>query len=247
MSRAVKLLLVIVLLAVATWVLLYPQHLLSPGKLIGGHENLEADCFACHAPLRGAQSGRCIDCHALADIGRVTTTGDAIANPTPFHQKLLKQDCMACHSDHAGVQRFRPQGRFSHELLQPGTRQQCQSCHRSPDDSLHRRISGNCSFCHSQEKWKPATFDHDEYFMLDRDHDVRCTTCHNGKDFSRYTCYGCHEHSPAGIRREHVEEGIRDFGNCVECHRSADEHDIRGSFGKNEHERKRQRGERDDD
>jgi hypothetical protein len=231
MSRMVKAMLAITLFAIATWAFLYPQPMLSPGKLIAGHEKLEADCFACHAALRGAQSERCLACHPLADIGRVTTTGIAIANPTPFHQKLLKKDCMACHSDHAGVKRFRPQGRFSHALLQPATRQQCQSCHRSPDDSLHRKISGNCSRCHSQERWTPASFDHGKYFLLDRDHDVRCVTCHTGNDYGRYTCYGCHAHSPAGIRREHVEEGIRDFENCVECHRSANAHDIRGAHG----------------
>jgi hypothetical protein len=41
-------------------------------------------------------------------------------------------------------------------------------------------------------------------------------------DYKKYTCYGCHEHTPANIRREHVEEGIRNFDNCVECHRSGD-------------------------
>ena len=54
------------------------------------------------------------------------------------------------------------------------------------------------------------------------------------------------------IRREHIEEGIRDFDNCVECHRSADEHDIRGRSGEraggreNGHDRK-QRDDDDDD
>jgi len=38
-----------------------------------------------------------------------------------------------------------------------------------------------------------------------------------------YTCYGCHEHTPAKIRAEHEEEGIRDFSDCVQCHRSAQE------------------------
>jgi hypothetical protein len=92
----------------------------------------------------------------------------------------------------------------------------------------------------------PATFDHDKYFVLDRDHNVKCVTCHERNDYSRYTCYGCHEHSPEKIRREHIEEGIRDFKNCVECHRSADEHDIRmpgrGRKGERRHGR-----ERDDD
>ena len=31
-------------------------------------------------------------------------------------------------------------------------------------------------------------------------------------------CYGCHEHTPAKIRAEHQEEGIRDFEKYVDCH-----------------------------
>jgi len=127
------------------------------------------------------------------------------------------------------VKRFRQQGRFNHVLLQKATLDQCQSCHKSPADSLHRQISGNCSQCHNQNKWMPATFDHSKYFELDPDHNASCVTCHEGNDYSRYTCYGCHEHSPSSIRREHIEEGIRDFDNCVECHQSANKHDIKGS------------------
>jgi len=37
----------------------------------------------------------------------------------------------------------------------------------------------------------------------------------------QYTCYGCHEHSLSNITRKHVEEGIRNFANCVRCHRDA--------------------------
>lgn len=32
-------------------------------------------------------------------------------------------------------------------------------------------------------------------------------------------CHGCHEHKEAKVRAEHLDEGIRDFRNCVECHR----------------------------
>ncbi len=28
----------------------------------------------------------------------------------------------------------------------------------------------------------------------------------------------CHEHATRGIIREHREEGIRDFGDCLRCH-----------------------------
>jgi len=232
MSRIVKLILLVNLIALAFLTFRFPHLMVGPGKLIPGHKQLETDCFACHSPVRGATADRCASCHKPADIGRLTTTGTPVTKPltsTPFHQKLIKQDCVACHSDHAGVKRTLLQGRFNHSLLQIESRMECQSCHRAPADSLHKQISGNCSQCHTQVKWTPASFDHSKHFRLDRDHNVACITCHNGNDYNRYTCYGCHEHTPEKIRREHVEEGIRDFKNCVECHRSADEHDIRRS------------------
>jgi hypothetical protein len=154
-----------------------------------------------------------------------------IAKPltsTPFHQQLISKDCVGCHSDHAGVTRYKQHGHFNHALLRLDIRENCQDCHKAPKDSLHQQISGNCSQCHSQEKWLPATFDHNKYFVLDGNHNTRCATCHVRDDYKRYTCYGCHEHSPSNIRRKHIEEGIRDFDNCVKCHRSANEDDIQG-------------------
>jgi hypothetical protein len=231
MSRILKAILAANLIVLAVLVFVYPNLMVGPGKLIPGHKQLETDCFACHAPLTGADSKRCVTCHKQGEIGRLTSAGMPITKPlslTPFHQKLVSLDCVACHSDHAGVKRYHVQGRFDHAMLEKATLAQCQDCHKSPDDSLHKQISGNCSQCHTHEKWVPATFNHDKYFALDRDHNTRCATCHVRNDYSRYTCYGCHEHSLSNIRRKHVEEGIRDFDNCVECHRSANEHDIRG-------------------
>ncbi len=252
MSRIVKFLLAANLMALAVLAFVYPHLMVGPGKLIPGHQKLDGDCFACHAAFTGAASERCVTCHKPADIGRLSTAGLAIEKPltaTPFHQKLNSQDCVACHSDHAGVKRFRTQGRFNHALLQKGTREECQGCHKSPTDSLHRQISGNCSQCHSQDMWVPATFDHDKYFALDRDHNTRCVTCHVRNDYSQYTCYGCHEHTPDNLRRKHIKEGIRDYDNCVECHRNADEHDIRGGRGGGEggREGKHGRNRHDDD
>ncbi|MBS1191288.1 MAG: Cytochrome c, class conserved region [Rhodocyclaceae bacterium] len=244
MNRILKLILAANLLVLAVLAFVYPDLMVGPGKLIPGHQKLATDCFACHAPFGGATSGRCTTCHKPEEVGRLTTAGQPIAKPlasTPFHQKLIKDDCVACHSDHAGVKRFRQEGRFNHALLQADSRQQCQTCHRSPADSLHQQITGNCNQCHSQEKWTPATFDHDKHFLLDRDHNAKCATCHVRNDYSRYTCYGCHEHTPEKIRREHIEEGIRDFTNCVECHRSGDEHDIRMPGGEG------RRGKKHDD
>jgi hypothetical protein len=60
-------------------------------------------------------------------------------------------------------------------------------------------------------------------FVLDADHQTRCETCHVNSDYARYSCYGCHEHTPSNVRSKHEEEGVRDFDNCVKCHRSADD------------------------
>ncbi|MCL2021110.1 MAG: class III cytochrome C family protein [Betaproteobacteria bacterium] len=297
MSRIVKFALFLNLATLTILVFVYPQFMVSPGKLIPGHEQLESDCFACHSPFTGANSSRCVTCHKPADIGILTTAGVPISDAlttTPFHQKLISEDCVACHSDHAGVRRFRIEGRFAHSLLDAKTQQQCRDCHRSPSDQMHNNLTENCSVCHdqnrwkpaafdhakldktllaqchtchkapadglhdeisencgqchSQQKWKPATFDHEKYFRLDRDHNVSCSVCHARNDLSRYTCYGCHEHTQEKIRREHIKEGIRDYSNCVECHRSASKHDLRDQERKKERKKeKKDRRRRKDD
>jgi hypothetical protein len=84
----------------------------------------------------------------------------------------------------------------------------------------------------------PATFDHARFFMLDRDHNAACTTCHTTSDRRQYTCYGCHEHTEANIRAKHVREGIPNFTNCVSCHRSAHGESREGGGRERERERK---------
>jgi hypothetical protein len=229
MSRMPKILIAVNLGVIVVLLILYPHLMIAPGKLIPAHAHLSTDCLSCHTPFHGATSERCISCHTPSDIGRLSTTGQLISKPLTavlFHQKLIAQNCVGCHSDHSGVRRFRMEGRFNHALLQDESRKQCQSCHKSPVDQLHQQITGNCAQCHGMERWAPATFEHNKYFVLDRDHTTSCVTCHVRNDYTNYTCYGCHAHSPASIRNEHLEEGIRNFKNCVECHRSANEDDI---------------------
>jgi hypothetical protein len=273
--RWLMLVIVFNLLVLVGLAFVYPNLMISPGRLTRSHAALATDCFACHAPLRGPTANRCVACHAVADIGRLTTTGVPMtgkADRLPFHQALTRKDCMACHTDPAGVKLTQPlHPVFSHALLDADIRQRCASCHASPatplhrqvgnrcaqchtpehwkpaafkhaslaadrrqqcatchtppKNALHRQISGNCQQCHGTTQWKPATFDHDPYFPLVGHHKARCATCHVQHDFSRYTCFGCHEHTPARIEAKHREEGIRDTTNCVKCHRrGASEH-----------------------
>jgi Class III cytochrome C family len=204
----------------------YPHLMVSPGAVIPAHAALATDCFACHAPLRGASTQRCVACHALPDIGLRTTQGLPLPKPTvkaSFHQQLIAQDCMACHSDHQGPKlTLRSHKPFSHVLLQPNVRERCASCHAAPKNDIHRDLTVSCSQCHRSEAWKPATFAHDKLFLLDKDHNASCVTCHTQNDYSKYTCFGCHEHTLSNVRAKHEKEGIRNFDNCVRCHRSAD-------------------------
>ncbi len=231
MKRTVAWILTANLLAIAVLVFTYPQFMISPGKLIEAHRAIETDCFTCHQAFMGLSSIKCIACHKLAEIGVKTTQGMPVLDrkiKSSFHQRLIEQDCIACHSDHQGVMKYRAGARFSHNLLEPSLRNQCESCHEKPSGSLHRQIAANCSQCHSQDRWKPATFDHDQYFVLDENHNTTCATCHIGNDFQKYSCYGCHAHTPGGIRSKHLEEGIRNFQNCVECHRSGNREGAKG-------------------
>lgn len=213
------------LLGALVFAFVSPRTAISPGALLDAHHSIGNDCFACHTPFLGSRSEKCVACHAVERIGRFTTTGQPIeGTKTAFHQHLTEHDCMACHVEHRGRPGAQAMKAFSHELLDPAMRGECGSCHARPQDALHGQVEGGCQQCHRTDAWRPATFDHARFFLLDGEHDTACATCHVGGDFKRYTCYGCHEHSPEGIRAEHVEEGIRDFENCVECHRSADEH-----------------------
>jgi hypothetical protein len=250
MNKLVKLALSANLIVLATLVFVYPNFMLSPGKLISAHAKIEANCFACHAPFTGVSSDRCITCHKVAEIGRLTTTGQPLTKPVsspPFHQKLITIDCVKCHSDHEGVKRYHKQGRFDHAMLQNDIRNQCQSCHKPPDDVLHRQAIGSCNQCHNFAGWLPATYDHNQYFELDGDHKVRCVTCHVRNEYKNYTCYGCHEHTAENMRGKHLEEGIRNFDDCVKCHKNANEDDVSGE-GENQGSRgKMRKGKEDDD
>jgi hypothetical protein len=277
----IKLILALNLAIIAVLVFIFADQMVSPGKLIYDHRASESDCFACHTVFFGASSEKCISCHKVADIGVITTKGVPVADKkvkVPFHQKLLEQDCVACHSDHAGVAKYRIRHQFSHKLVDPLVREKCASCHQKPSDPIHRQVSDTCSQCHTTDKWKPATFDHNllkkaerekcvtchkakvpsdkfhrqvsdkcgqchtikkwspstfdhkKFFVFDRDHDVKCTICHSTDDYKKYTCYGCHEHSPEKVREEHWEEGISDYENCVACHRSADEDEAKRAW-----------------
>lgn len=179
-------------------------------------------CTGCHSDHRGAKaalalktfrhedlppdfSNRCIDCHRNR-------------KPADNIHRTLSSNCAACH----GTKQWKP-ATFDHRRFAASSGRQCISCHKTekPNDNLHlNAATASCGACHGTKQWKPATFDHNRYFPLDRDHRASCRTCHPGPSgYKTYTCYNCHEHSPANIAGEHREEGIYRYDNCIKCHR----------------------------
>jgi hypothetical protein len=208
-----------------------------PRAMTSFHQELIApDCVSCHddhegpkltkgprkpfshALLRPETRDRCEACHA--------------APGNEIHREI-GVSCGKCHAP----ERWKP-ATFEHALLANTALARCEGCHKAPSDSSHPKVSSQCQQCHTIERWKPASFDHGQFFQLDRHHDVACATCHEGNDYKRYSCYGCHEHTPAKVRAEHAEEGISSFENCVQCHRSPG--------GKPEKHRSGRRNEHDD-
>ncbi|MFC1586100.1 class III cytochrome C family protein [Fibrobacterota bacterium] len=207
----------------------FPELMLNPGKLTGGHEQISNDCLKCHTPFRGVQNEKCLDCHVPSEIGIYTVQG--IKNDTSdksaasFHKYLKEKTCINCHCDHQGETPQKPIRKFKHDMLEPSLKTECKACHPGPDDALHQYVSGNCGLCHNSGKWEPASFAHGDHFLLDKDHKTDCRTCHPRNNFLEYTCYGCHEHQKEKTEQKHVKHNISDFSNCTECHRSADEHE----------------------
>lgn len=232
MSTKLRLLLLAGLLTAAYGMLVVvdPEATMSPGDVLAGHAEIASDCLACHAPLRGTPAARCASCHEPERIGLETTAGVPIVrnrDRPAFHARLAEPRCAACHTEHRGAEPAESLTAFSHVLLENTTLERCGTCHAeaTPDDALHANATEQCGECHTTDAFRPATFDHDELFRFDRHHpDDDCRACHP-QGLDRYTCYGCHAHSERSVAREHREEGIRDFADCVSCHRSGDEHE----------------------
>ncbi|MBF0168204.1 MAG: class III cytochrome C family protein [Alphaproteobacteria bacterium] len=232
MNRPLTYILLANLAVAVALVFMFAHLMVSPGSLIEGHRELEQDCFACHVSFVGVQPNKCVACHKVADIGILTSKGLPVLTQkakTPFHQKLGGQECVACHSDHQGVSIYRIRQRFSHGLLASDDQKQCVTCHKKPVDKLHRSASETCSLCHVTEKWKPASFKHEQLALAERE---LCTNCHQGKapndamhNQTSSKCGTCHtteQWKPASF--EHAKFFVLDdqHKRCTTCHRTKD-------------------------
>ena len=196
-------------------------------QLIGGHA--EVSCTQCH-----------INAHSTVDLQSAPQDCYSCHQQDDEHNGENGTDCAACHNpsdwedadfDHS-LSSFPLTG--AHESTDceschvndvfEGTPTECVACHAEPEEHAGK-FGTECAYCHTTVAWEPASYTGEHTFpMKHGDGDGSCQTCHPNS-LETYTCYGCHEHSEANIRGEHVEEGIFDFQNCVECHADGREHD----------------------
>ncbi len=194
---------------------------------ISFHKNLQnQDCISCHSDHKGLNPKMSLKKfnHILLDENNKNQCISCHFQPKNKLHSQVTNSCVSCHSTTSWTLLTS----FDHAKIKGAIRTNCLACHQSPKDNFHSNSkTNNCVSCHSLNQWKPSTFNHDKSFVLDENHNINCITCHTNNDFKSYTCFGCHEHTLNNIRREHVEEGISNFDNCVKCHRNGNEDDIR--------------------
>ncbi len=198
------------------------DHAKTAFPLTGKHQGVK--CQDCHrdGQFKGTSS-QCVDCHRADDAhkGQFGTdcagchntaawpdaTFDHAKTAFPLTGKHQGVKCQDCHRD----------GQFK------GTPQQCAACHEDP--VFHRGAFGTqCQDCHTTARWQPATFNQRHTFPIDHGEGgaSSCRTCHPDA-VKAYTCYGCHEHTPAETIARHAEEVQGDITDCVRCHPTGQE------------------------
>ena len=178
----------------------------------------------------------CQDCHlngrfvvASVDCIQCHSSGEPLF--TTDHIEFFGDSCLACHDGRDTMANFDHQEVFAlvgaHDQLEcaachrqqifAGTPRECIDCHEEPP--VHFGLFGtDCARCHTTDAWRPAQLTQ-HTFPLDHGGEgkIECQTCH-AVTYAEYTCYNCHAHDPADIREEHVDEGIFEFDDCVDCH-----------------------------
>jgi hypothetical protein len=191
-------------------------------------------CLSCHLDgVQGFKVGTCGSCHADHDGVFMDQ-----------HVQFFGAACLDCHD---GVDRMKD---FDHSMVFPlegrhassacetchteseqgrvfkGTPAACYQCHTEPQ--IHAGFFGlQCEYCHTTEGWIPAQLSQHKFQLDHGEQGVQaCQVCHTDT-YMTYTCYGCHEHQPAEIAEEHVEEGISlaELPNCTQCHPQSEELD----------------------
>ncbi len=209
--------------------------------LSGAH--LTVDCIACHSAGYKGTSTDCFSCHQ----------NEFDQSQNPDHQKLnLSTDCIQCHTTNPGWEpaRFDQHDNYyelkgTHRIISNecsschqgnynNTPNTCYGCHRSNYEQtmnpshVSQQFSTQCTDCHSENAWIPATFDHDGmYFPIySGKHQsvwANCSDCHTDPgNFNTFSCTICHLASETDPKHENVLGYWYQDNACLACHPTGD-------------------------
>lgn len=192
------------LVQAVTW-----QRQASPGRLSAAHASLEDNCAACHTAVKGAESSKCIACHA---------NNDSLLQrqPTAFHADI--GHCRLCHLEHRGIDR-RPTDMDHAVLARIGLRRLGQSAENSdlPEQQLVAWVRRNRS-TDSVPLMNPE--------VTPREAVLDCTSCHANQDrhFGLFgeDCARCHATDKWTIPA--FRHPSPRSTSCVQCHQGPPSH-----------------------
>jgi hypothetical protein len=203
------------------------DHGKSAFPLTGKH--IQVDCARCHINnVYKATPQTCVGCHAKDDQHKGAfgtacgachktdawqgATFDHSQSAFPLTGKHVQAGCARCHINN----------------VYKGTPQTCVGCHQDP--AYHLGVFGTaCADCHTANGWHPAQYNRPHTFPFNHGESGvgSCKTCHSTQ-VKVYMCYGCHEHTEAGIAAKHRKEGIANFTDCMKCHPTGREEEGKG-------------------
>ena len=210
----------------------------------GGHTAVANDCAACHVNGNYTTTPTdCAGCHTpdfnqSANPNHValnlpndcamchTTAPDWAPAAFPIHNDFyvlngahatIANDCAACHN-----------GNYTNT---PNT---CFGCHSTDYNTATNpnhvalQFSQDCTSCHAESTWVPATFDHDaQHFPIysgahNGEWDA-CVDCHtNPADYTQFTCTTCHTNPETNNDHNGVGGYVYQSDACLACHPTGD-------------------------
>ncbi len=166
------------------------------------YKGTPTQCADCHTPddvHHGERGPKCADCHTTkawknSKFDHARETGYPLEG---IHDRI---GCADCHRS----------GNLKDKLPR-----QCAGCHQAQDPHAGR-LGRDCGKCHGNEKWDPASFDHDHdtsWPLLGKHAKVACQVCHTAVVATQKLptdCIGCHRHNDV--------HGGRLGKRCDDCH-----------------------------
>jgi hypothetical protein len=180
-------------------------------------------CIECHDNVHKKQfsdklsSQSCAECHTTESFSKQKPF-DHSTTRYPLKGAHVKVECSTCHTPTSSIFPVKPPKFMSKFLFPNLEKDQCLACHK---DVHKAQLGKNCTSCHSEEKWKPAKFDHQtqsKFLLKGKHQELKCSECH--KPTSKEFVQEFKKNIPV-ITYKPIS------GQCVACHK--DVH--KGHFG----------------